>query len=412
MAVCHSRSRRVALAIIAVVAVSLSQLTGRAQQPASAARSIADSRGCKALLAVDPGMTLTSTVPCVDGWFEGNGAAQGKRNGITELLINAQPESGLIFKQGRLVLSVDSDAFPVEITGCGQYGQSIRAGGVMRVPDSLAAHDPILSRSLVSSGMRKIKAACPSVRVGGRSYPLSHASLFVASDSVLQKVAAKALEVHLLKPQQFVLYCQNGRMPDSRDFSVSFRGDESRSPQDVVCLEDYRWQPAVREQEARIRSIATEEQAEAQQKVNAARKAEADRVAREQALRAAGQEQNRRAEADRIANERQKRLTDIRTRFGPFTVVTIEEITPNPFAWQGKVVATCTAFERMLDPSTARFGAVYSAVVTGVPTTRYQRAASNQFLVARVTGQAGGYPLLQYLTSLDGGGFNCAAFVP
>lgn len=385
-----------ALAISGIALTMLLSLprTTQGQQVSTDSSVSIDSRGCKnRLIKAESGWEITSTVPCVGGWLQGNGVLQGKRGGITLFLVDFAAGTGLVFREGRVVVAINPADLSFEPTSCGMNGPAVMGAGVIRVPDTLAIYDSSLADSVLIAGAKKILAACQRAELG---------RLFVVRDSVLRTTPARDIQVSLTKPQQFALYCDGFRVNE-------FKG--SVVPAKVEC----RWSrlsPAADEHRRRIEAVAATERQEIERLARAEREAAAARAAREQAERAAAEAKQREQVTARAAQERADRLAKLRSQYGQFSMVSLEELHQNPFAWQGKLIATCTSFERMSGPTTAKFGAVYGAIVTGVPTTRYLRSTSNQFLIARVTGQTAGDPSIQFVAAMDGGGsYGCQNYL-
>lgn len=114
-------------------------------------------------------------------------------------------------------------------------------------------------------------------------------------------------------------------------------------------------------------------------------------------LRRARQDEQQAQIASNAAKARAARRAELAKKTGPFQVVSLADIAPNPFAWSGRVVGVCAMFEGMASPTTARFrGQNFSyTTVTGVPTSRFQRQTV-VFLVGRVTGRN-----LTYIAAVD-----------
>jgi hypothetical protein len=118
-------------------------------------------------------------------------------------------------------------------------------------------------------------------------------------------------------------------------------------------------------------------------------------------------------EADRIEQEREAKRQQLVKQTGTFfTIATLADIAPNPFAWQGKTIGTCVSFQSMVGPTTANVdgGTPHFVLLLGVPTTKFTHPVTI-FLVARVTPTKANPLSLQYVGSVEQPPSGCTDFV-
>lgn len=332
-----------------------------------------DTRGC-----IVPGTThnsevvIESTVPCVNGTNEGYGELRFSRNGVTTWKLVLSRDTALVFRDNRLKLDWNAEDLELRVLACKRTGAA-KAAAI--VPDSLPLYLDWVAYRVLDAAYSKLDRNCP-LPSGSRYY--RDVKVFRASANI------PTLEA-LWYPKYGSVSCNHyGAYPAK----TTRRGSSDGRCSDVI--NNY----AANSYSRGIKEVARSEQAVIK------------------ATRAVDLSQRQFQEAVLAAQQREARVADLEKRFSQFSIVTISEITPNPFAWKGKMVGICTSFSRMVGPNTGVFGSGSAMVVTGVPSTRYQQAASNQFLVGRVSGQASGLPSVQYLAALDGGGAACDHYVP
>lgn len=333
-----------ALAFVASPGRGATQLQER--PPWQGAVLLKDNRGCSAW-QTPAGQSIESTVPCVAGRFHGVGRTQWRdAAGVTYWVLSLTPQSGLMWNNGKVVLSYAFDRIQTTLLECEPRNTWRR--GITRIPDGAALEMDWLRDSILATALRQVAALCPTspLRPDRGEVTLIWESSPVRIPDDYSKLSSRERGAFHMQ----LAGAQFGYGPTNQVL--------------VLCINDDRGQPRIncappgtprfpyyQAQQMLLASLAGEDN----NRIKVAREV-AEETARRSAAAAA---QARRTNALRVV--------------GANMEASWRDLAVNPYQFQGKVVALRAQFEAMSSATSARFGGggLRSILVTGVPSTKF-----------------------------------------
>jgi hypothetical protein len=309
-------------------------------QNTSQATPAKDSRGCVVPgFTEQAGVTIESTVPCVDGRNEGYGLIRVFRDGLPSWRIDVTSESGLIMRQGRIDLEWNPQELELKILrSCTRDGY-VEAAAI--VPDGLAVKLHWVAHRVYDEAFARLAKVCPlprgssyrrEVRIYERSLPIEPVG-YGGSGWPSGEVSCVVYGV----------YPRPNAKPD-------YGGCGS--------FNNHAYNRAVAEIQKEARALAA-----------AAAKQAADEAERQKQAQIESRT-NAFVKANRVQH-----------------FVTLDQLKANPFVFKGQVVAVVVNFRQMVSPSQAMFHSSLNILnVSGVPTGRFTRGGSLVLLAIRVLG--------------------------
>lgn len=314
-------------------------------QNTSQATPAKDSRGCVVPgFTEQAGVTIESTVPCVDGRNEGYGLIRVFRDGLPSWRLDVTRESGLIMRQGRIDLEWNPQELEIKILEeCTRDGY---VTAVAIVPDGLAVKLHWVAHRVYDEAFARLAKVCPlptgstyrrEVKIYKRSTPVAKEGYFWPKGE-----------------GECTVY---GAYPYPRPTT-------NPKPEAGGCggFDNYAYDRVLAEIQKEARELA----------------AAAARQAADEAERQKQAQIESRTNAFVKANRVQH-------------FVTLDQLKANPFVFKGQVVAVVVNFRQMVSPSQAMFHSSLNILnVSGVPTGRFTRGGSLVLLAIRVLGSRDG----------------------
>lgn len=139
---------------LALFMLTASPVSGKGQE-------VRDTRGCMLRnWSLEPGATVESTVPCINGYNVGHGTIKEARGGITMYVMSVTPATGLVFVRGGITADWSQTTLSFSDMECNRSTGEARLVGV--VPDSMALYLDWVAAHVIDAGYRWLDSHCPA----------------------------------------------------------------------------------------------------------------------------------------------------------------------------------------------------------------------------------------------------------